>query len=729
MKINSKILRNISLAIILVMVMSSVSTVYAESNVTKDETVYVNLDSVGSPLETISSIRLHSNKALGDVKDTTSLVDVVNIKGDEVPEINGNEIHWTSDNSNLFYQGTTDKELPLDVKVEYFFNGKSVDPKSIIGESGEIKIDVTVKNKDSHVIKLKNGEGKNVYTPFSSVVVMNLPIDNFKNIKTNSGKVVSDGNNQVITYIALPGLKESLDMDFNIVDIPEYLSVTADVVDFEMSSIIITATSELPEVDDFESAGDFDELIDGIDKIVNASEKLSEATGKLLEGQLSLSDGIEQFAMGLNKVNVGAHSLNQGAKTLKDGVNASYEGSKEINNGVNQLSQSAGKLGEGYTNLGNGAVQFGSSAVEFSKGAEQVAGGVSTIPEKTEEIKNGMNSIVSSTDQIVSGQEKLTDGINKSTKAIEEIKKGKEKELKVIELLLKGLDGLDGAVKGISKIPGAADIAEKMSEGLGKQRMALEGLIDSSNQLIVGLTQVEEGLKEASEASNQLSSNLDKVNQGQKSIGNGLEQLAEGTNSLTEASNKLVEGSQGLSAGAVELKEGSNKANEGTNQFVEGSKGLSVGSERLTTGLGQLNAGAGQLYNGSLELSQGTEQLVNGSVELKDGSNKLADGANELNNGMNKFHDEGIMKMKEKVDESNLDVDSIIETKDKLVDLSKEYDSFTGKNRDMDGSVKFVMKTEEIKQEKEKESLVIETKKEEKNGFITWLKGLFKKNK
>lgn len=539
----------------------------------------------------------------------------------------------------------------------------------------------------------------------------------------------SIGNNQVVTYIALPGLKESLDLDKNIIDIPEYLSITADVVDFEMSPIIITATSELPEVDDFESAGDFDELLDGIDKIVDASEKLSEATGKLLQGQLSLSDGIEQFATGLNKVNTGAHSLNQGAKSLKDGVNASYEGSKEINNGVNKLSQSAGQLGAGYTDLGNGVKKFSSSAEEFSEGAVQVAEGISTIPEKTGQMSEGMNNIVSSTEQIVAGQEKLTEGINKSTKAIEEIKKGKEKELKVVELLLKGLDGLDGAVKGLGKVPGASGIAEKMAEGLAKQRMALEGLVDSSNQLIVGLTEVEEGLKEAEEASGQLSSNLGKVNQGQKNLANGIGQLAEGTNSLTDASSKLVEGSKGLSEGAAELQEGSSKANEGTAQFVEGSKALSAGSEKLTNGLGQLNAGAGELYNGSLELAQGTEQLAKGSLELKDGSNKLADGTREFDENMKKFHNEGIMEIKNRVNESDLDIDSIIETKDRLVDLSKEYNSFTGLGDNMEGSVKFVMKTEEIKGKEEKETIKVETKAEEKSGFIAWVKGLFKKNK
>ena len=61
MKINNRILRNISTVIVLVMVMSSFSLAFAEGKVIKDETVYVNLDPEGAPIEKTSSIRLHSD--------------------------------------------------------------------------------------------------------------------------------------------------------------------------------------------------------------------------------------------------------------------------------------------------------------------------------------------------------------------------------------------------------------------------------------------------------------------------------------------------------------------------------------------------------------------------------------------------------------------------------------------------------------------------------------------
>lgn len=724
MKINRKFVRSLSLLLVLMMIMST--AVFAEGKVTRDETVYVNLDSQGAPIQKISSVWLHSDTSLGRVEDKTLLDDIVNVKGEEVPEVDGNKVIWDTDKKDIFYQGTANKDLPVSVKVKYYLDGKEMDPKEMLGKSGEVKIDVFVDNKDKHTIKLDDGNEKSVCTPFSSVVVMNLPIDTFSNVKANSGKIVSDGNNQVLTYVALPGLKDSLDLDTNVIDIPEYLSVTADVNEFEMGSIVVTVTSELPEINDFEDAGDLDELIDGIEKIKEVSEKLSEATGKLYEGQVAFNDGINEFTNGVDKVNVGANALKDGSAKLKDGIGASYSGSKEINNGVKSLNDGANKLGQGFNGLGQGSVEFSSKAQEFSKGAEQVANGVSQIPEKTEIMSNGMNDLVEGTGKIENGQEQLTEGLKNSLDAIEKIKKGKEKELTVVNMLLKGVEGLEAGAQGLAKIPGAEGIAAKMLEGFGKQRIALEGLQDSSNQLISGMNQLEEGLKQAEMASSELSENLGKVNEGQKKIAYGLGELSKGTKGLGDASKQLTAGSEGLMAGANKLNNGAKEASAGVKGFTDGAGKVSKGTEELTNGLGKLDAGASELNKGANELANGTNELSNGGSALKEGSQKLTDGSKELDEGMNKFYEEGILEMSNRVQDSDLDIDEIMETKDKLVDLSKEYKSFTSLDKDMDGSVKFVMKTEELEMEKEKEELDIDTEKEEK-GFFNWLKNLFKK--
>ena len=35
---------------------------------------------------------------------------------------------------------------------------------------------------------------------------------NFKNVEITSGKVLNDGNNSLVTFVTIPGLKESLNL-------------------------------------------------------------------------------------------------------------------------------------------------------------------------------------------------------------------------------------------------------------------------------------------------------------------------------------------------------------------------------------------------------------------------------------------------------------------------------------------------------------------------------------
>ncbi|MEY8303329.1 hypothetical protein FYJ27_11825 [Anaerosalibacter bizertensis] len=727
MKINSKVIKILSLAIVVAMIIPSFS--FASGKVSKEETVYVNLDEKGAPIEKTSSIWLHSDTSLGKVRDKSTLKEIKNVKGEEEPKIDGDKIVWETDEKDIFYQGKTNKDLPVDVEVKYYLNEKEVEPKDIAGKSGRVKIKLEVKNKDSHVVSMKNGKQKTLYTPFVTVAVMNMPLDKFKNVNINSGKLISDGNNQVITYISLPGIKESLDLDKDTLDIPNFLEVEADVTDFEMSPIVITTTSEIPEIDDISSAEDLDELIDGIEKIKEASEKLSEATGKLYEGQISLSGGIDEFVNGVGKVNTGANDLRDGTKQLKDGVDASYKGSQEISKGAGALAQGANELGKGTQKLEDGTKKNRQGANQLSNGLSQLDEKVKGMPEQTEKLDNGMKGVVDNTAKIQKGQEDLTNGLGEAIKGLEKIKAGKEKELKVIEILLNGMDSLDAGVKELKKVPGASVIAEKIGEGLQKQRMALEGLKDSSNQLIVGAEEVEKGIKQAQAASVQLSTGLGKVNEGQKQISGGISQLNAGSKELSNATGKLNKGGKDLAKGANDLNAGASKANDGTKQLSNGSKELSTGAGKLTNGLGQLDNGAGQLYTGADALSKGTGELSNGGMKLKDGSDQLKNGAKELDEGMNKFHKEGISEISKRIDESDLDIDTIMDTKDELINLSKEYNSFTGASEEMESSVKFVMKTEQIKGEEEKEELDIENKEEGKSGFINWLKNLFKKEK
>lgn len=645
MKTNKRITRILTMVMVSSIITSSIA--FAGGNVIKEETVYVNLNNKGEAQDITSSIWLHSDSPLKNIEDKTILKEVTNVKGDEVPRIEEGKLIWDSAGKDIYYQGITSKEMPIKTEIKYYLDGNLVEPEDIVGKSGDIRIVINIENRD------KRGT---VYAPYMVATAVDLPMDKFADVKVNTGKIISDGSNQIITFISLPGFKESLGTGKDILDLPSFLEIKAKVIDFEMKPIVFTATSEIPEIDGLDDVENLNELIDAIEKIKEASEKLNEATEKLYDGQIKLGSGID-----------------------------------ELMNGVNTISQSADKLGEGFQGLANGSVEFGDKAMEFSQGAAKTAESIAKIPESTKSLSGGMEELIQGTENLKNGQDNLTGGLNKSLKALEQIKAGKEKEGKAVELLLKGVEGLETIAKGIEKIPGADGLAEKMLEGLSQQKAALEGLKNSSSELLAALTQVEEGLKEAEGASVQLAQGIENVNGGQRKISGGLNELAVGTEGLKAASSQLMEGSAGLQQGAGQLRENGLKAKEGSDKFVEGSKGLLAGGE-----------------------------------QLKEGSRQLVEGTKELNEGMNQFHNEGILRISEEVDGSDLDITKALDSKDELVNISKDNKSFTGISEDMDGNLKFIMKTEGIKGEEVQEKLEINTEVKKEKGFIAWLKEIFK---
>ena len=79
---------------------------------------------------------------------------------------------------------------------------------------------------------------------------------------------------------------------------------------------------------------------------------------------------------------------------------------------------------------------------------------------------------------------------------------------------------------------------------------------------------------------------------------------------------------------------------------------------------------------------------------LTDGVNQLVDGAQQLTDGIRQFADEGIQKMADLV---NGDLDTLLARINATAAVSRDYHTFSGKTAQMDGQVKFIYRTEEVK--------------------------------
>ena len=205
----------------------------------KDQTVYVNADEKGNADNIIVSNWLKNTSGDTSLTDNTALKDIQNVKGDETFTQNSDgTITWAADGNDIYYQGTTDAELPVSVKLTYYLDGKEISPAELAGKSGKVKIRIDYENHSRQTINV-NGKQQMIHTPFLMVTGMILPTDTFSNVEVINGKVISEGKNQIVMGVGLPGLADSLQISdiegFEDTEIPDYVEISADADNFSLA--------------------------------------------------------------------------------------------------------------------------------------------------------------------------------------------------------------------------------------------------------------------------------------------------------------------------------------------------------------------------------------------------------------------------------------------------------------------------------------------------------------
>ena len=279
---------------------------------TKEESVYSKLDSNGMVYQTTVSNHLKNTEKSELLKDISDLMNIENVSGDqEFSEENGKLI-WKAEGEDIYYQGNSNKELPIECKITYKLNGEEISKEDIIGKSGVVKIKFEFTNKEQREV-LINGKMQTMYVPF--VVGMGTVIDNEnnKNIEITNGKAIDNGNKSMIFGVALPGMQESLGINKNTIEIPSTIEISMETKNFEMNEIYCFATPKLIEEDDIE-------LFNNVDKIYSMANELKDGSNQLVQGSKQLSDG--------------ASKLNNGT----------YELSKELNAQIAKYENARNKL-------------------------------------------------------------------------------------------------------------------------------------------------------------------------------------------------------------------------------------------------------------------------------------------------------------------------------------------------------------------------------------------------
>ena len=785
---------------------------FSEKEIGKEETVYVLADSTGKERKVIVSDHLINDGNKDTIEDASDLKDIENVKGDETFKQDGSKLTWQADGNDIYYQGTSTKETPVSQTITYSLDGKEVKPEELAGKSGKVTIRFDYTNNETVKTKI-DGKEEEIYVPFAAISGMVLD-DSFSNVKVTNGKVISDGKNNIVVGYALPGLKESLDVDDSDFDgdvsIPDYVEVTADVENFSLSTtmtVVMNATNfiskdgdaDLSEVDDMlDTLTDAtDQLKDGSGELADGVDTLKSKMGEFKDGVGTLKNGIKDYTDGASTLSTGIGTLKsgvdtlagsvptlisgvgtlkdgsasaaKGASSLKDGAGTLKKGAKDVSTGANTLSNGVKDLSTGANTLSGGASDLSTGADTLSAGATSLSDGANTLSSGAASLNDGVQSIATNMKTLVSGTQSVSDGaaqlntgvgtligtLNKmgtdlaETKAsIGEISEDTANNavLQYASLQNALIQGIVAETKGdttaandiyaqvvsqiggtigvdsISDVAGASAAIQKISSLISQtslkvgEGVGMIGVIDTVSRKLTepdtqeqitklqqGAASLAEGAGKVAQGASQLSTGADAAAAGSAQVAQGAADLATGAGTLktgaadlATGAGKVADGASTLHKGASDLSDGLNTLDGGIGQLKEKAGSLSTGADQLKSGTDQLATGASTLVSNNQKLNDGAGTLSDGTDAIIDGVGELSDGAHKLADGITEFSEDGIDEI---INSYNGDIEPLVDRIQAVLDAGADYQTYTDIADGVNGSVKFIIKTDAVKAE------------------------------
>jgi len=281
------------------------------------------------------------------------------------------------------------KKLPLEVEVKYTLDGKAVRPGDVVGKSGLLKVQYTVRNVTGQPqdVSFNDGTGKtataseDVVIPMVGSLSTVLP-SNFTDVQSGEANMAGDGHG---------GTKISFTMTlFGPIGKPEAtFGYQAKISDGVIPKASISALPVSPlDSPSFKGGAESYKggaetgatLTAGATEIDSNLLKLRDGAGDLLAGLIKLRDGAGQLNAGLaGEAAPGAAQLAEGANKLKGGTSQLSAGAKSAKDGADQVSGGANQVADGATQLATGSAALASGSGDLAAGAADLADGIALI--------------------------------------------------------------------------------------------------------------------------------------------------------------------------------------------------------------------------------------------------------------------------------------------------------------------------------------------------------------
>ncbi len=446
----------------------------------KNETIYSILEHNGTTTNSKVSNHL-SFIDQAQIEDETELKNILNISGEETFNLNGNKLSWNTSKKDIYYEGETEKQLPIQTKITYYLNEEEKQASDILGQTGKITIKIIFENLEKQIVSL-NQKQETMYTPFVTTIGTLLNSDHNKNITISNGHVVSTGKKNMLIGLAAPGLYESIGLE-ELKNLNE-ITITYETTKFELNNIYIVSTPKLLEEKDL--------------TIFEKMDTLYSNVSELQKNMNTLENGIIELAKGIDSLELGSKELTTNLLTAKKGAENLSAGSTKVENGLKEI--------------------------------------ITSLKKAKEELQKNDTSSLTSIKTLINENDKARQAIILQTNLTEENLSATYEKLN-----LKMYHGDDPQMLALKSAYELAYLLKENNQALNKTTSTITALTTKLNNLLITL---ETALTQLEKGTNSLTSGINSIKIGIDKLYNGSTKLQGGINTLNTGAKTLKNGAQ-----------------------------------------------------------------------------------------------------------------------------------------------------------------------------------------
>lgn len=658
----------------------------ADMAVKKSETVKVKAKADGTVTQIKVSEWLQNNSLNKTVTDVSTLDNIKNTEGNEEFTRNGDTIIWENYGENISYEGTSDKELPVSVRVRYFLEGREVSPEEMAGQTGNVKIRFEYTNHTEQTV-LVDGKEVQSAVPFIMCSMLYLPSDIFSNVEVENGSVMESQEQSIVLGYCIPGISDYFDFasyePTEEIEFEDFMEVTAYAKEFELEFTATVAAVGLLDELELEDLEDIDEMIDDMKELEKGTNELCDGTDKLYDGVKELKGGISEYMDAVDAVNNGVGEIENGVAKLAENNDALKEGSAALSKGLAELNTVLNGL-ELPENIDMS--QITDAVIQFHKDAAILSGELAALQTAIEEAKQ-------------------------VTELSEEYKRAVEKQVSAAEILL-GEMNIEELVLNANALAKTQADEQAKEQAKNAASQALSGSFENSglseDEIAALKSQIETAFFEAVDGN--VSVNID-VSSATEELSGKVEEVKAVLTAMPELNiPDVVIDDSAIQAVIADMNVQLEKISAAQTQFsgmvtelsalrpmllqLKGAVGqMDTGAKALSEGVTAYTGGVMQLLEGVKALHEGTGELASVRGELGDGFNELCDGVNKLRDGVREFRDEGISELTKFAGE---ELRNLLNSLRASKALNDTYNNFAGIAEGMEGDVIFIIETEGI---------------------------------